>query len=164
MTLDVTETKEYKRALKHHLKTRQQSSQVDVTPFRAEEKKYKSKFPPPDLNEVLDVWALDEDLRGKAALGSTWDKGERNSGTSARSFKLQTSDEVPTQSRRGYCLDSHPGLVIIPSYISPSAQRSFIRSSLENQARSPNETNLDTHYLIPEKGIWNAHVASHHIK
>ncbi|KAG9020607.1 hypothetical protein FS837_008049, partial [Tulasnella sp. UAMH 9824] len=35
---------------------------------------------------------------------------------------------------------------------------------LENQARAPNETNLDTHYIIPEEGIWNAYVANRHIQ
>ncbi|KAG8898913.1 hypothetical protein FRC01_010724 [Tulasnella sp. 417] len=159
-----TETKEYKRALKHHLKTRQQSSQTDITPFRVEEKKYKSKFPPPDLSEVLDAWALDEDLRDKTLLGPTWNAGGNNPSVIARPIDLRTSNETVTRSGRGYCVDSHPGLVIIPSYLSPEEQRSLIRSSLENQARAPNETNLDTHYIIPEEGIWNLHVANMHIR
>ncbi|KAG8893582.1 hypothetical protein FRC01_013496, partial [Tulasnella sp. 417] len=134
MTTNVTETKEYKRALKHHLKTRQQSSQTDITPFRAEEKKYKSKFPPPDLSEVLDVWALDEDLRDKTLLGPTWNAGGNNLS------------------------------VEVIAWIQILEQRSLIRSSLENQARAPNETNLDTHYIIPEDGIWNVHVANMHVR
>ncbi|KAG9043747.1 hypothetical protein FS837_009152, partial [Tulasnella sp. UAMH 9824] len=103
MTINVTETKEYKRALKHHLKTRQQSSQADITPFRAEEKKYKSKFPPPDLGEALDVWALDEDLRDKTALGPTWNAGRNDASVAARTIELRTSDECITRTRRGYC-------------------------------------------------------------
>lgn len=109
MTTNVTETKEYKRALKHHLKTRQQSSQADITPFRVEEKKYKSKFPPPALNEVLDVWALSEDLRDKTALGPTWNAGGSDTNVTARTIELRSSDGSITRTRRGYCVDSHPG-------------------------------------------------------
>lgn len=35
-----------------------------------------------------------------------------------------------------------------------------MRWSLSEHARWPNETNLDTHYQIPNEGIWNMHIQS----
>lgn len=46
------------------------------------------------------------------------------------------------------------GLVILPSFLSAEAQRTLIKSILTKQARSPNETNLDTHYQLPANGLW----------
>jgi len=46
------------------------------------------------------------------------------------------------------------GLVVLPSFISPERQRELVQWSLCQQARSPNETNLDTHYCLPPEGIW----------
>ena len=52
----------YKKARRQHLKstrTRPDHVEADWTPFRAAEKKYKAKFPPPDLRNVLDLALLD---------------------------------------------------------------------------------------------------------
>jgi alkylated DNA repair protein alkB family protein 1 len=60
--LDPT-SREYKRARKHHYKStknRAESLDKDWTPFRAAEKEYKARFPPPDLSNVLDLALLDE--------------------------------------------------------------------------------------------------------
>jgi alkylated DNA repair protein alkB homolog 1 len=57
------ESKEYKRARRLHEKTtrgRSERVEADWSPFRAVEKKYKAKFPPPDLSAVLDLALLDE--------------------------------------------------------------------------------------------------------
>jgi alkylated DNA repair protein alkB family protein 1 len=51
-----------------------------------------------------------------------------------------------------------PGLVILPGFLSHTKQRELIRWSLSQHAISPNETNLDTHYVLPEDGLWNAHL------
>lgn len=53
----------YKKARRQYLKTtrnRKDEVEADWTPFRAAEKKYKAKFPPPDLSDVLDLALLDE--------------------------------------------------------------------------------------------------------
>ena len=55
---------------------------------------------------------------------------------------------------------SKSGLVILPSFLSPEEQRHLIQWSLTVQARHPNPTNLDAHYLLPEEGLWNAYVKS----
>jgi alkylated DNA repair protein alkB family protein 1 len=61
MLLDTT-SREYKRARRHHYRTtrnRDANSDTDWTPFRAAEKKYKARFPPPDLSDALDLALLD---------------------------------------------------------------------------------------------------------
>ena len=60
--LDPT-SREYKRTRKHHYKStknRAEGVDKDWTPFRAAEKKYKARFPPPDLSDVLDLAFLDK--------------------------------------------------------------------------------------------------------
>lgn len=52
------------------------------------------------------------------------------------------------------------GLVLLPSCLSSKEQRRLIRWSLRDHARDPNETNLDTHYLIPKEGLWNVYQRS----
>lgn len=52
------------------------------------------------------------------------------------------------------------GLVLLPSFVSPEEQRELVQWSLKDHARHPNETNLDTHYILPEEGLWNAYVRS----
>jgi hypothetical protein len=47
------------------------------------------------------------------------------------------------------------GLVILPAFVPPEQQRELVRWSLADHARYPNETNLDTHYRIPQEGLWN---------
>ena len=45
----------YKKALRQHLKSKPQQSTTEWTPFRIAEKRYKARFPPPDLRDVLDL-------------------------------------------------------------------------------------------------------------
>lgn len=56
------------------------------------------------------------------------------------------------------CFIVIPGLVLLPSFISQQEQLELVQWSLRDHARSPNETNLDTHYVIPEEGLWNTYV------
>lgn len=54
-----------------------------------------------------------------------------------------------------YCIiiPSMPGLVLLPSILSPSLQRSLTVESL-NSALLPNLTSLSAHYNLPENGLW----------
>ncbi len=56
------------------------------------------------------------------------------------------------------CSDVVIGLVIIPGFLSHEEQKNLIRWSLSDHAKYPNDTNLDTHYLLPRRGLWNAYV------
>ena len=51
-------SREFKKARRQHYKsTKNRPADVDASwsPFRAAEKKYKARFPPPDLSAVLDL-------------------------------------------------------------------------------------------------------------
>jgi alkylated DNA repair protein alkB family protein 1 len=69
--LDPT-SREYKRARKLHYKStknREEDPDKDWTPFRAAEKKYKARFPPPDLSDVLDLALLDKSRSSEIEQG-----------------------------------------------------------------------------------------------
>lgn len=50
------------------------------------------------------------------------------------------------------------GLVLLPSFVGPDEQKRLVRWALCEQALHPNETNLDTHYVLPEGGLWNKYL------
>ncbi|KIK95246.1 hypothetical protein PAXRUDRAFT_827205 [Paxillus rubicundulus Ve08.2h10] len=140
---------EYKKARRQHVKTtRNRAHDVDEnwTPFRTAEKKYKARFPPPDLSAVVDLSSL--------ASGA----GE------AHQVRCISTKEAAQSELSGtadiFTLPAVPGLVLLPSFVSPEDQRRLVRWSLRNHARHPNETNLDAHYVLPPEGIWNAHLQS----
>jgi alkylated DNA repair protein alkB family protein 1 len=67
-----TSSSAYKKAQRQHLKStsnRSKDIELNWTPFRAAEKKYKRRFPPPDLSHVLDVAALDDARANEIAHG-----------------------------------------------------------------------------------------------
>ena len=47
---------------------------------------------------------------------------------------------------------------MLPSFVSHDEQKRLVRWALCEQARHPNETNLDTHYVLPEGGLWNTYL------
>ena len=51
-------------------------------------------------------------------------------------------------------LDQHPGLWILRGALTQNSQKSLIQSCLASFAKKPNVNNLDTHYHIPEQGLW----------
>lgn len=69
---------------------------------------------------------------------------------------------LPSLVRDPYCSNSkssieRSGLVILPSFLTPSKQKEIVRWSLNHQAKC-NETNLHTHYTLPDSGLWDAHL------
>ena len=172
-----TGSSSYKKARKQYLKSnrnRTVGSSADWTPFRAAEKKYMAKFPPPDLSDVLDLALLDEGRRNEVDRGK-W-KGSPDA-IGVREVTLKGNAE--NRRKRVYCIPQLPGtsylivklqvtrrllkfplllgLVILPGYLDHELQRHLIRWSLTVHARRPNETNLDAHYRIPAEGLWNLH-------
>ncbi|KIO06395.1 hypothetical protein M404DRAFT_481088 [Pisolithus tinctorius Marx 270] len=134
----------FKKARRQYIRTTKNRSQdVDAnwTPFRAAEKKFKARFPPPDLTDVLDLAA--EDRSGGGSGGG-------------RAVCIRTFSD----GGKVYTVPAVPGLVLLPSFVSPDGQRTLVQWALRDHARHPNETNLDAHYILPPEGIWNAHVAS----
>ncbi|KAF8894517.1 hypothetical protein BD779DRAFT_1797519 [Infundibulicybe gibba] len=148
----------YKRAKRQHLKaTKNRPSEVELdwTPFRAAEKRYKARFPPPDLRNVLDLATLDETRIHEIDTG-IW----RGSSKVALYTELIPKDGGGP---KAYTIPSVPGLVILPSFVSCTKQRDLVEWSLSKHARYPNDTNLDIHYSLPQEGIWNAHLSQQEI-
>lgn len=64
----------FKKARRQYLKTtrnRTEHVEAEWTPFRAAEKKFKARFPPPDLSSVLDLTLLD-DFRAEEVSDGVW--------------------------------------------------------------------------------------------
>ncbi|KAF7304783.1 hypothetical protein MKEN_01192400 [Mycena kentingensis (nom. inval.)] len=125
-----------KKARKHYEQNMRNKLDHDWTPFRAAEKRFKARYPPLDLTDVLDL-----------ALLHQHPPGPTGSANPAAYRKLQSKVSA-------YAIPGHQGLVVLPGFISPTLQRDLVRWSLEKHARFPNDTNLDAHYLIPKDGLW----------
>ncbi|KAJ7452508.1 hypothetical protein B0H11DRAFT_2176658 [Mycena galericulata] len=158
----------YKKAKRQYFnstRNRKTTVELDWTPFRAAEKRFKvrhcmyccpvanrsapqARFPPPDLSDVLDLALLD-DTRAPEVQTGIW-KGAHNA-LEYRELTPKASSNV-----KAYTTRRIPGLVLLPGFLSPKKQRELVRWSLADHARQPNETNLDIHYVLPEEGLWNA--------
>ncbi|KAI6039955.1 hypothetical protein EDC04DRAFT_2867794 [Pisolithus marmoratus] len=105
----------FKKARRQYIRTtknRNQDVDANWTPFRAAEKKYKARFPPPDLTDE----AEDEQLVSQHYL-----MGER--------FTRYQPCQVQRARR----------LVLLPSFVSPDVQRTLVQWALRDHARHPNE-------------------------
>ncbi|KAJ3794456.1 hypothetical protein GGU11DRAFT_844539 [Lentinula aff. detonsa] len=141
----------YKKARRRYLNTtrnRNPDIEKDWTPFRAAEKHFKARFPPPDLTTVLDLATLDESRASEVTAGNWAGKPDA----------AQTRAFTTVSGSYGYTFPEIPGLILLPAFLCPEKQKELIKWSLVEHARRPNETNLDIHYLLPSEGIWNAYV------
>jgi alkylated DNA repair protein alkB family protein 1 len=100
------DSKEYKKAYKHYLKTKSEPSN-EITAFRAQEKRFKSRFPPPELSDVLDLWAIDPNLTDE--LKHLFPRIAGGLGDDDTLFHFPLSSEG-ADTHRAYCLRSHPGM------------------------------------------------------
>lgn len=105
------------------------------TAFREAEKKYLTRNPPPDYSDVVDFTTL--------SPVKLHDDDQLSEILGLRSGDLSV-----------YTLDAHPGAVFIPAALSPSKQRELIRECLRDTTKAPNQSNLDTHYVLPKEGLW----------
>ncbi|KII88992.1 hypothetical protein PLICRDRAFT_159996 [Plicaturopsis crispa FD-325 SS-3] len=147
----------YKKARKQHLKsTKNRNPEVEVawTPFRAAEKRYKARFPPPDLSDVLDLATLDHS-RADETCQAGWTG--RSAAVQHREImqKNKASDEGGLQDKKAYVVPRIPGLVILPAFVPLDQQKQLVRWSIRDHARHPNKTNLDIHYALPPEGLWD---------
>ncbi|KAG8861275.1 hypothetical protein FRB91_009186 [Serendipita sp. 411] len=130
----------YKKAQKLHKKSKKTQASENLPALREQEKTFKTNFPPPPLDDVIDL-SWDSELHGNA-----W-KGSKDSTELARI-------RCHNKETKAYGIRSLPGFVLLPGYLSPEAQRQLIRSTLTDHAKYPNENNLDTHYQVPQDGLW----------
>ncbi|BFZ53443.1 hypothetical protein PYCC9005_000467 [Savitreella phatthalungensis] len=121
------------------------------TAFRRAEKRFMSRVPEPDYSDVLDL--RQDDLQHDYPHVSVCQLL-----TDLYDLPLfGESRNADCTCARAYRLHKHSGAIIIPDALSPAAQRRVIRHCLRDYAKSPNDTNLDAHYLLPEDGLWHAH-------
>ena len=99
----------YKRARKHHYKStknRVEGLDKDWTPFRAAEKKYKARFPPPDLSNTLDLALLDEARSSEIERGG-W-KGRLET-THVKEIGLKDTRATTARARKAFIVTAIPG-------------------------------------------------------
>lgn len=104
-TANFTSDPAYKKAHRQFLKsTRSRPKDIEEqwTPFRAAEKKYKAKFPPPDLSGVLDLALLDEERR-EEVRESRWRGGLESTGVEWKEVSFAEGG------RKAYTLTRIPG-------------------------------------------------------
>jgi alkylated DNA repair protein alkB homolog 1 len=107
-SLDTT-SREYKRARKRHYKStknRAQDFDKDWTSFRAAEKKYKARFPPPDLSDVLDLALLDRTRSSEIERGG-W-KGHSET-AQVEGIGLKDTRATDARTRRAFKVTAIPG-------------------------------------------------------
>ncbi|KAH9923938.1 uncharacterized protein BXZ73DRAFT_91352 [Epithele typhae] len=130
----------YKKARRKHWKSTrnrpENRADTEWTPFRAAEK------------NVLDVAAADPSRLEETARG----------GWRGRADAVECTQISLRGGRTGFMFPGTPGLVLLPAFAAPVDQRSLIRWALCEQAQDPNETNLDTHYVLPKSGLWNTYI------
>ncbi|KAJ7740700.1 hypothetical protein DFH07DRAFT_926444 [Mycena maculata] len=151
MSLHDPSSHAYKKAMRQYInstRNRPNDVELDWTPFRAAEKRFKARFPPPDLSNVLDLALLD-DTRAAEIQAGIW-KGA----TDALDYR-ELTQKASSSNIKAYTTPRIPGLVLLPGFLAPGKQRELVRWSLVDHARQPNETNLDVHYVLPEDGLWN---------
>lgn len=147
-----------KKARRQHLKTtknRPADIEEGWTPFRAAEKRFKAKWPPPDLSSVLDLHPKDS-ADSDGANGGPSQRGRRDV-VEWREVDVTVDGKGKG---RAYVFPRIPGLVYLPGFVSPEEQRHLVHWSLKEHAKPPNETNLDAHYALPREGLWNAYLNS----
>ncbi|KAI9099785.1 2OG-Fe(II) oxygenase superfamily-domain-containing protein [Phlyctochytrium arcticum] len=117
---------------------------ANQTAFRIAERAWKRRQHPPEL---------------LATLISPADNAE----SAIRAGKL-SSDATTNATHTGlpplrvYTVPSVPGLILLPNLFTQQAERDLARVCLRDYACPPNVTNLDTHWVIPDEGLWNVYI------
>ncbi|KAI8636313.1 hypothetical protein BD408DRAFT_355921 [Parasitella parasitica] len=120
------------------------ASYVNQSPFRYAERNFKSRVPPPDFSQVVDFEKIEDHSDIIVPVQLTEDLRRLSS----------VFGRCETPCRDAFVLKNVPGLIIIPNAFTPVAQRSLIKQCMSVYPRPPNTSNLDTHYVIPETGLW----------
>lgn len=106
----------YKKAYRNHQRSvRNQPAKDEVsplTPFRSAEKKFKARFPPPDLSNVLDLALLDPN-RGDEINDGVW-KGRADA---IESQEIRLTINSFASSRKAYCVPRIPGKFAYALYV-----------------------------------------------
>ncbi|KAI9477842.1 MAG: hypothetical protein EXX96DRAFT_595453 [Benjaminiella poitrasii] len=127
------------------------TSYVNQAPFRYAERNFKSRVPPPDFSQVVDITCLDD---GHDKNDNYKDVVAIELSHDLKQLSSVFGESDSNDNKQAYILKSVPGLVIIPNAFTPKAQRHLIQQCLSKYPRAPNTSNLHTHYVMPETGLW----------
>ncbi|CAG8568010.1 10641_t:CDS:2, partial [Acaulospora morrowiae] len=134
----------------------QASTYATRTPFRDAERNFKSRLPPPDFSNVIDFSNIDkcrEDIKSKIVeVELKVDLGEEFEKLFGRFDGIENINR-----KKAYCIKDLPGFIFIQNPFTPEAQKYIIKRCLKDFAKKPNLCNLDTHYVLPNQGIWELH-------
>ncbi|CAO3564293.1 unnamed protein product [Mortierella alpina] len=125
------------------------------TPFREAELQFLSRHPPPDYSKALDFRQPADLLLADPKIKQV--PLRKQMGQFSELFGVQAPSATVHQKEFAYLHEDHPGLIYIPNAFTPSAQRTLIKACLKDYSQHPNKSNLDTHYLVPDSGIWRLH-------
>lgn len=126
------------------------------TQFREAELLFLSRHPPPDYSSALDfrqpveILLKDTKIQRIPLRKRIYEFSEL--------FGVQEQEQEQEKEHEcAYLHEDHPGLIYIPAAFTPSAQRTLVKACLNRYSKHPNKSNLDTHYLVPDGGIWDLH-------
>ncbi|KAG0266082.1 hypothetical protein BG011_003290 [Mortierella polycephala] len=122
------------------------------TPFREAELQFLSRHPPPDYSTAIDFRQPADVLLKDPRIKQV--PLQKRMSEFSELFGAQDDHTGP---EFAYLHEDHPGLIYIPAGFTPSAQRTLIKACLKQYSRHPNKSNLDTHYLVPDSGLWDLH-------
>ncbi|GAA5951116.1 hypothetical protein JCM8115_005059 [Rhodotorula mucilaginosa] len=140
---------------------------TNLSAFRDEERRWKSRVSPPDLSLAFDVnnivWDA-EPVDGR--LRGVWTSG---TGQAEECWRVELHDLAETamgqsrwkgkdrQEEGDYAIivPRIPGFVFFPRILPESLQRALVIETLSHAAQ-PNLTSLDNHYELPRGGLWSA--------
>ncbi|KAF9569177.1 hypothetical protein EC968_002685 [Mortierella alpina] len=126
------------------------------TPFREAELQFLSRHPPPDYSKALDFRQPAELLLADPKIKQV--PLRKQMGQFSDLFGVYPASGTDHhQQEYAYLHEDHPGLIYIPKAFTPSAQRTLIKACLKDYSQHPNKSNLDTHYLVPDSGVWRLH-------
>lgn len=124
---------------------------VNQAPFRYCERNFKSRVSKPDFTSVVDFNNIKESNSKEICESIV---PVRLTEDLQKLSDVFGDEEDQASCRNAYVLKTVPGLIIIPNAFTPKAQRHLIKQCLSTYPRPPNTSNLDTHYIIPESGLW----------
>ncbi|KAF9290479.1 hypothetical protein BGZ68_006976 [Mortierella alpina] len=125
------------------------------TPFREAELQFLSRHPPPDYSKALDFRQPADVLLADPKIKQI--PLRKQMGHFSELFGIHPPSTAVQQQEYAYLHEDHPGLIYIPKAFTPAAQRTLIKACLKDYSQHPNKSNLDTHYIVPDSGIWRLH-------
>ncbi|KAJ3176514.1 hypothetical protein HDU87_005208 [Geranomyces variabilis] len=117
------------------------------SPFRVAERSWKRLDLPPALLHTL--------VNPAGDFAAALQTGTIRTVSLAADPRAQCSEfGQPASPCHAYAFTEVPGLLLLRGVFAPDAQVKVVQACLSEFARHPNVTNLDTHYRLPEGGLW----------